>query len=126
MAEPAAQAVARAAVAGKCIAADDIPNAGLALIYAPTPDAYFAQVYIGIQTGIYFYITEIVDPSASANSRDPATNSVYGSEGIKEIAVTVAEKISEALGLPGFTFPIIISSLVLLATASILIKKKRN
>jgi hypothetical protein len=76
---------------------EDVPGAGIALLYDPTPDTYAAIAYFGYKTGISVVVAEYVSSGLSVNNYK--AHGSYDKSGMKEIMVAIGTKASSVLDL---------------------------
>jgi hypothetical protein len=106
---------------------EDVPGAGIALVYTPFPGVYSAIAFFGVKTGIFVVVAEYqITVTPSTEDLPPIeTNAYYDKDGMKTIMVEIGEKIDKNVRLPGFETVIAIGAIVSLAVMVNVIKRKK-
>ncbi|MBD3192469.1 MAG: hypothetical protein GF308_17655 [Candidatus Heimdallarchaeota archaeon] len=106
---------------------EDVPGAGIAFLYTPSPSVYSAIAYFGFKTGISVVVAETVP--MLPDSLNYEIQSSYDKSGMKEILVAIGEKAADVLDLdtkkgPGFTAVTIIGTMTVIAVVFRKYRKK--
>lgn len=105
---------------------DEVPGAGLALVYSIIPQCYAAIAYFGEKTGVFVVLAEADMGTLVPDNRLHLLSYVYNKDTITTIMVNIGDKVSDVLKLPGFNALLTIGSLVTIVAITYLIKKKKR